>query len=247
MSTTELTPLDPSRADPPEQPPERRRWWSRGLGALGLTVVTFAVFVAGYSLSFGWRFAVGFALLLLIHELGHVLQLRREGVRASAPVFIPFLGAIVAMREMPRDAYVEAKVGLAGPLVGSLAAFAVLAVAAYTDSDLLRALAYTGFFLNLFNLIPVVPLDGGRAVAALSPAMWFAGAFVVALLAFRYQSAIMYVILAVVAYEVYTRWGNRHNPAEIAYNRILRSQRITVFVTYLGLVLALVWGLSTRG
>jgi Zn-dependent protease len=243
-----LSPTDPpvERLDPPASAPPRSSWRNNGLTAVGITAVTFAVFVGGYALSFGWGFAVGFALLLLIHEMGHVIQLRREGVRASAPVFIPFLGAMVAMKDMPRNAYVEAKVGLAGPILGTAASFVVLAVAAHTDSDLLRAVAYTGFFLNLFNLIPVVPLDGGRAVGALSPVMWFGGAFVVALLAFRYRSPIMFAILALVAYEVYVRWNNRSSAANVAYNAIRRSQRVAVFVTYIGLVLVLVWGLSLR-
>ena len=114
-------------------------------------------------------------LLLMVHEMGHVIQLRREGVPASAPMFIPFLGAFVGMKEMPKNAWAEAKVGLAGPVLGTLGAGVCLAAAVATDSDLLRAVAYTAFFLNLFNLIPVVPLDGGRAAAAFHPAFWFVG------------------------------------------------------------------------
>src|ERR671936_2396292 len=133
------------------------------------------VSVAAYSLIWGWRFALGFVLLLLIHEMGHVLQLRREGIKASAPMFIPFLGALVAMRELPKDAAAEARVGLAGPVLGTVGALGALGLYAATGNNLFRALAFMGFFLNLFNLAPVVPLDGGRAMAALSPWMWFAG------------------------------------------------------------------------
>ena len=78
------------------------------------------VSIAAYALIWGWKFAVGFVLLLLVHEMGHVIQLRREGIKASAPMFIPFLGAVVAMKEMPKDAAAEARVGLAGPVLGSL-------------------------------------------------------------------------------------------------------------------------------
>ena len=137
--------------------------------------LTFLVSLAAYTSIWGWRFALGFMLLLMVHEMGHVIQLRREGVPASAPMFIPFLGAFVGMKEMPKNAWAEAKVGLAGPVLGTLGAGVCLAAAVATDSDLLRAVAYTAFFLNLFNLIPVVPLDGGRAAAAFHPAFWFVG------------------------------------------------------------------------
>ena len=110
-----------------------------------------------------------------MHELGHALWLRKEGIPAGMPVFIPFLGAVIGMKGMPRDAYVEAKVGLAGPVLGTLGAALVLGLGEYTNSDLLRAAGHTGFLLNLFNLLPIVPLDGGRAMAAIHPALWIAG------------------------------------------------------------------------
>ena len=123
----------------------------------------------------GWRFAAGFVALLFVHEMGHYIQLRREGVRPSGMVFIPFLGAAVATRSLGGSALAEARVGLAGPVLGSLATAALLPIAAATGDDFWRALAFTGFFLNLFNLCPVVPLDGGRAMAAMAPWMWFVG------------------------------------------------------------------------
>ena len=133
------------------------------------------VSVAAYALLFGFPFAVGFVALLFLHEIGHVIQLRREGIKASAPMFIPFLGAVISAKSMGKDAAAEARVGLAGPVLGSIASLVPLAVWLATGSDFWRALAYIGFLLNLFNLLPVVPLDGGRAMAALSPAIWLAG------------------------------------------------------------------------
>src|SRR3954470_1194818 len=121
---------------------------------------TMLVSVAAYSLIWGWTFAVGFVLLLLVHELGHVIQLRREGIKASAPFFIPFLGAVVSAKSLGDNATAEARVGLAGPVLGSLGALACLGVYAVTGDEFWKALAFTGFFLNLFNLAPVVPLDG---------------------------------------------------------------------------------------
>src|SRR5215203_3257133 len=133
------------------------------------TSATMLVSVGAYALIWGWWFGLGFVLLLLVHELGHVIQLRREGIKAGAPMFIPFLGAVVAMKQLPRDAAAEARVGLAGPVLGSLGAAALLPVYWATGSELWLNLAYVGFFLNLFNLVPVTPLDGGRAMAALTP------------------------------------------------------------------------------
>src|SRR5918996_3415258 len=106
------------------------------------------VSIVAYQLIFGWAFAVGFVLLLLLHELGHVIQLRREGIKASAPMFIPFLGAVISAKSMGDDAAAEARVGLAGPVLGSLGALACLPIADATGNNLFRALAFTGFFLN---------------------------------------------------------------------------------------------------
>ncbi len=130
------------------------------------------VSIAAYSLIWGWAFAAGFVVLLLVHEMGHVIQLRREGIEASAPMFIPFMGAFVAAKSIGDDAGAEARVGLAGPVLGSLACLVPVAIWQATGNEFWQALAFVGFFLNLFNLLPVLPLDGGRAMAALSPWVW---------------------------------------------------------------------------
>ncbi|MDQ4048272.1 MAG: site-2 protease family protein, partial [Actinomycetota bacterium] len=148
------------------------------------TSASMLVSIGAYALIWGWSFAVGFVLLLLIHEMGHVFQLRREGIKASAPMFIPFLGALVAMKELPKDAAAEARVGLAGPVLGSLGCLIPWGIYALTGDELFKALTFVGFFLNLFNLLPVLPLDGGRAMAALTPAMWLVGFAALIALAF---------------------------------------------------------------
>ena len=133
------------------------------------------VSVAAYALIWGWKFGAVFVALLFIHEIGHVIQLKREGVPASAPMFIPFLGAFVAMKQMPKDAAAEARVGLAGPVLGSLGCLIPLAIWQATGSDFWQAATFIGLFLNLFNLLPILPLDGGRAMAALSSWIWAIG------------------------------------------------------------------------
>jgi Zn-dependent protease len=200
------------------------------------------VSIAAYSLIWGWKFAVGFVILLFVHEMGHVIQLRREGIEASAPLFIPFMGAVVWGRILEGNALAEARVGLAGPILGSIGAAACWAVGAGIDSDFWRALAFVGFFLNLFNLAPVTPLDGGRAVAALSPWMWFVGLFLVAGLAFTYPNPIIILILIMGAFDVHRRWKTRHEQGE--YYKVAPRHRAIVAVVYIGLIVALAVGLD---
>jgi len=118
--------------------------------------------VGGYALIWGWRFGLGFVLLILVHELGHFVEAKRQGLNPQLPVFIPFLGAYVALRNQPFDPWQNALVSVAGPAAGGIAALACLVYGSATDSDLLLALAYAGFFLNLINLVPIGFLDGGH-------------------------------------------------------------------------------------
>lgn len=202
------------------------------------------VSIVAYQLIFGWTFAVGFVLLLLLHELGHVFQLRREGVEASAPMFIPFLGAVISAKSMGDDAGAEARVGLAGPILGSIATLVPLGIWLATGSDFWRALAYVGFFINLFNLVPILPLDGGRAMAALSPWVWFLGlAGIVAMLIF-FPSPILLLILLLGGIESWRRWKARNTPEGQAYHRIPTRTRVLVAAAYLVLIVALAVGVS---
>src|SRR3712207_7434894 len=109
------------------------------------------VSVGAYALLWGWKFAVGFVVLLLIHEMGHVLEAKRQGLPVSAPLFIPFLGAMIAMKEMPHNVWREAQIALAGPIIGGLGAAAVYVASEATDSTVLRVIAHLGFLINLFN------------------------------------------------------------------------------------------------
>ena len=227
--------LSPSPPSPPRRRPRRtgiKRFtgplfvgllallkWGKALllllpkAKLLTTSASMLVSVAAYALIWGWKFAVGFVALLFVHEIGHYIQLRREGVRPSGMVFIPFLGAVVGARSLGGSALAEARVGLAGPILGSLAAAALLPIAAATGDDFWRALAFTGFFLNLFNLAPVVPLDGGRAMAAMAPWMWFAGFGAMVFLAFVWPNPILILIVLLAAFETYRRWKDRKDGA----------------------------------
>ena len=208
------------------------------------TFGSMAVSIVAYGWLFGFTFAIGFVLLLLLHELGHVIQLRREGVKAGAPIFIPFLGAMIAAKSLGKDAAAEARVGLAGPILGSIATLVPLAIWLVTGEEFWRALAYLGFFLNLFNLIPVVPLDGGRAMAALSPVVWLVGLAGLIGVAFIYPSPILVLIVVFGAYESYRRWKSRNLPQNQAYYAVPGRTRALVAVVYLGLAAALSVGVA---
>ena len=133
-------------------------------GVFGLKFFGIFLAVGGYALIWGWRFGIGIVLLILVHELGHYVEAKRAGLDPQLPVFIPFLGAYVALRNMRFDPWVNARVSIAGPIAGGIGAAACLVAANAYDSDLLRALAYTGFLLNLINLAPIGILDGGHVL-----------------------------------------------------------------------------------
>src|SRR5262249_53429981 len=138
------------------------------LGKLALTSISMLAMIWIYALRGGLPFAVGFVLLLLIHEMGHAIAIRRAGLNAGWPVFIPGLGAFITLKEVPTSRVMEAEIGYAGPLFGTAASLAVAALYLVTRSELCLSLAYTGFFLNLFNMIPLHPLDGGRVAQVFS-------------------------------------------------------------------------------
>lgn len=214
------------------------------------TAGTALVSVAAYALFWGWPFAVGLVALLFVHEMGHVIQLRREGLRSSAPMFVPFLGAFIAARSLGENALAEARVGLAGPVLGTLGAGAVAVAGALLEpsstGNLLLALAYFGFFLNLLNLIPVVPFDGGRAMAAVAPAMWFLGIAGIVALGLIFGNLFMFVFILLALREMPLRWRQLRSRSleSAAYYRVPRNSRIAIGAVYVALVVLLAVGMD---
>jgi Zn-dependent protease len=207
---------------------------------------TMLVSIAAYALIWGWPFAAGFVALLFVHEFGHYLQLRREGVQPGRIVFIPFLGAVIGARTLGGNALAEARVGLAGPVLGSLGALAVALASVALDSEGLRALAFVGFFLNLFNLLPVVPLDGGRAMAAMAPWMWFLGLGAMIVLLLLRPNPILVLLVLFGTLETYRRWKQRKAGMEgnADYYRVAPRHRLLVGAVYVGLIVALAIGMD---
>jgi Zn-dependent protease len=211
-----------------------------------VTAGSMAVSVAAYTTIWGFPFAVGFVVLLLVHEYGHVIALRREGIKASAPMFIPFLGAVITSKSLGENALAEARVGLAGPILGSIGAGVCLLLWKLTGHTFWQALGFTGLFLNLFNLLPVVPLDGGRAMAAMSPWMWIAGFAGMIALAIAFPNPIIIIIAVFAALETYKRLKQlRHGGLrQDAYYRVSPRNRAIVGAVYLGLIVLLVVGMN---
>jgi Zn-dependent protease len=138
-----------------------------GLGLIikfGFAFAKFAsIFVAvgGYALIWGWKFAIGFVALIFVHELGHFVEARRRGFNASWPVFLPFIGAYVSIRDARMSPWQSFWISISGPLWGSAGAAVVWGIGEQQSSGFLQALGYVGFLLNLFNMIPIGFLDGG--------------------------------------------------------------------------------------
>ena len=261
--------LPPAAPSPTPQPPRESRLKRKlgPLGAIALLIAKFAaklkaillllpklkvlstagsmlVSVAAYALIWGWSFGAGFVALLFVHEMGHYIEMRREGIKPSWMLFIPFLGAAVAARSLGGSALAEARIGLAGPILGTLGTALLIPIAHSSGSDLLRALAFTGFFLNLFNLIPVVPFDGGRAMAAMAPWMWFLGFGAMLAFFIAFPNPILILFLLLGGTETWRRWKQRHSEdGNAAYYQVSPGARLVVALVYVGLIAACAIGM----
>jgi Zn-dependent protease len=210
------------------------------LGKLLTTGGTMLISVVAYSWIFGWRYALGFVVLLLVHEMGHYMAARYKGLDVGAPTFIPFVGAWIALKDKPHDAQTEAFIGLGGPLLGTLGSLVVYFLARSEGSNLLLAIAYSGFFLNLFNMIPLSPFDGGRITAVLSPRIWFAGVPVLVAM-FWYRPSPMLIIIAVLAApQLWKAWKYRSDSEEAqTYYAVPAAIKWEYGIYYIGLLIFL--------
>lgn len=204
-------------------------------GKLALTGGSMLLSIVAYAWLFGWTYAIGFVALLLIHEMGHYIAARQRGLDVGAPIFIPFVGAWIELKEMPHDAETEAYVGIAGPLIGTLGALGFYWAARATGSDLLLALAYSGFFLNLFNLIPVSPFDGGRISAVISPRLWLLGVPVLIALFLWRPSPLLILMAILAAPQVMQALRGFKTPEQQTYYLADAETRTTYALLYLGL------------
>ncbi|MEK3863577.1 site-2 protease family protein [Paenibacillus sp. FSL H7-0716] len=181
------------------------------IGKIAGPLISMMVSIGAYALIYPWGFAIGIVLLLLVHELGHVIAAKRIGLPVSAPLFIPFLGALITMKKHPLDAKTEAYVAFGGPILGTIGATAVFGAAYYMDSPLLYSLAYIGLLLNLINLLPIHPLDGGRIATAVTRWLWLVGLVGGLAIIVYLRSILFFIIWAMFAYDLYNKYVKRRN------------------------------------
>jgi Zn-dependent protease len=225
--------------------------WVAFAAKFGLASITALISIGAYALLFGWSFAIGLVALLFIHEMGHVVVMRMKGLPISGMVFIPMLGAAVFMSRMPANARDEAEVGIAGPIAGAVASSVCLLIA-FTlpnSSGIWAALAYFGFFMNLFNLIPIVPFDGGRVLAAIDRRIWiigFLGLVAIQIWEWIQGTASIWLLLfiLVAATQFWARKGGAKTPEAQAYYAVPLSERIILGLVYFGLAAILVLGMT---
>ena len=203
---------------------------------------TMILSIGAYFLLWGLWFAVGFVLLIFVHETGHLVAAKRLGLKVGAPVFIPFLGAYIALKEAPKNAWVEAQVGIGGPMLGTLGAGICELIYLATGKPIFQGLAYAGFFVNLFNLAPLTPLDGGRIVTALSPKLWIVGLAIMVLLMAMQPNFLLVLILILALPRLLTLFRAK-SEAEKRYFEVTPRQRVTMAVMYFGLIALLVLGM----
>ncbi|GAC1453847.1 MAG: hypothetical protein PVS3B3_11630 [Ktedonobacteraceae bacterium] len=213
-------------------------------------LISAAVSVVIYSLFFGWTFALGIVASLFIHEMGHALVMKLKGIPVGGLIFIPLLGAAVTMRQMPANAKDEAEVGIAGPIAGAIAASVCLVLAQLTlnTHTIWAPLAYFGFFINLFNLIPIVPFDGGRVLAAIDRRIWilgFAGLLIYQIWLWLNGNFSIFLLFFIIiaATQLWSR-GNVNTPESKAYYDVPMGTRITLGLVYFGLAVVLVLGMT---
>ncbi len=255
-----------SQTPPLRQPPKRERTGLFGvIAAVGVLVLKFGAklkFLLGpilklfplilktggtmlisigvYASMWGWKYAVGFVLLIFVHECGHLIAAKKFGLKVGAPVFIPFMGASIALKEAPRNAWIEASVGIGGPLLGSAGALLVHAAGERLELPILIALAWTGYWLNLFNLTPIGTLDGGRIVTALSPWLWIPGLAIMGYMAFTHANVIIWLILALSVPRIVSLFRKK-TEAEQRYFEVTPAQRWQMGAMYFGLIAGLVF------
>lgn len=205
-------------------------------GKLATTGGTMLLSLAIYATIWGWPYAAGFIALLFVHEMGHYVAARQRGLDVGAPTFIPFVGAWIALKEMPHDVETEAYVAMGGPLVGTVGAVLCYLLGRNTDSNMLIAIAYAGLFLNLINLLPVSPLDGGRITAIISPRVWLLGAPLMLVLLLYRPSPVLLMVAIIALPQLITAW--KYDPGA-PENKAYYGVPLHTKLEYGGLYLAL--------
>lgn len=204
-----------------------------GLAKFGPTAISMVVMIGVYAMFFGVWFAVGFVVLIFIHEMGHAVVMWAKGIKTGPIVFLPFFGAFIAIKSKMKSAAVEAEMAYGGPAAGTLAASACYGIFLWTKNPLWLSLAYIGFLLNLFNLIPISPLDGGRVVTAISTKLWVVGLVLGGVIVFYTWNVLLLIVLLLGCARAYQQY--RSGAADPKYFRLPTNYRVLISVAYFGL------------
>lgn len=215
-----------------------------------LPLASMVLSAGAYAMFFGWPYATGMVGLIFIHEAGHALAMKRYGIEYSPMVFVPFMGAVIGMKSQPMNAHQEAMVALSGPLLGSAGALALTMAAPYAggSSQLCYALADWGYMINLFNLLPIGQMDGGRITGAISPWIGVGGVATGAWLAYTgvVSNPIFYLILLSGTWStgqrLYERYQYQYGTPY--YYRLSAGQKTEIAALYLGLIGALLYAMK---
>jgi len=250
---------------PPQRPAPPPKNWLGTIGAwivgIGIAFAKYKFLLFGalktglsmlfmiwiYALAFGWWYAAALVFLIFVHEMGHVLAAKWLGIPVTAPVFIPFIGASILMKENPRDAWTEALMAYGGPLAGCIGSWICLFVAFQWHQEWLIAAASTSFVINLFNMIPIPPLDGGRICAAVSPWFWCLGLVLLGLAVLYFHAGVgIWIILVLVLISALPRMKETlFQPATESlrlYYATHPAARAAMALMYVGLIAVLLLG-----
>lgn len=203
------------------------------------TLISLVVSFGGYAVFYGPWFAVALVTMIFVHEMGHVLEIRRQGMEATAPIFIPFMGAAIFQKTHPTDALKQAQIGIAGPIAGTIGATAAFALYGATHSEVLLLAALIGFYINLFNLIPIWQLDGAWILAPVSKWFQVAGYAIIGVgaLFFHFLLSPLIIIIALLGIpSLITRFREASNPY---YTSVPAGARWGMGAAWLALVIYL--------
>jgi Zn-dependent protease len=231
---------------PPVQSSNPLRSTLLTLGSMVVSAIVYRFYLPDFGVDQSWRVSFGFVILMLVHEMGHVVANWYYGISASPPIFIPFMGAVINLRQRPPNAKVEAIIGIGGPIAGTVGALACYLVYLLNPAGAawLLVVAWLGFLLNLFNLLPVPPLDGGRVTAAVSPWIWMLGiAGLVGLFLYDLKRGTTDYILILVLFYAWPRiWQTlRGGGRNGEYFRISRRSSWSIAVLYVALGVMLMY------
>jgi len=161
----------------------------------GGTLISMMISLGAYAAIYGWKFGFALVYLIFVHEMGHIVAAKQKGIRTSPAFFIPFIGALISLKERPRDAATEAYLAYGGPLAGLISFLPAVALYQIDGDPFWALVIFMGAMINLFNLLPVSPLDGGRIVSVLSTKIWLIGLLLLVVLVVVSPSPILYIII----------------------------------------------------